>query len=71
VTTKQAFRRFVAYHGYLVIQYICVAGLAWYWVLGLQFPIWKAVVIGVLQSLCALIGGAIFPRGYKSEGGGK
>ena len=71
MTTNQAFRRFCAYHGYLIIQYMCVAGFAWYWVLGMRFPLWKVLVIGAIQSVSALIAAAIFPRGYKSKEGGR
>lgn len=34
------------------LSYCLVAGIAWYWVLGMQFSVWRLMGVALLQMLC-------------------
>jgi hypothetical protein len=34
------------------LTYCLVAGLAWFWVLGIQYSVWRLFGIAFLQTLC-------------------
>jgi hypothetical protein len=67
IDLRWALRRAGIWCLFLVVQYCIVAGFAWWWVLGLNFPLWKVLVIAVIQAFCSFIGAAIFPAAKKEK----
>jgi hypothetical protein len=57
------FRKLLGYIAYTVLSYVIVAGFAWRFVLGLEFPLWKIFIAGLLQTVILIIQMLIFnPR---------
>ena len=64
---RWALRRAGLWSLFMVVQYCIVAGLAWRWVLGLSFPLWKLLIVAVIQAFIAWVSSAIWPRAPKGK----
>jgi hypothetical protein len=56
-----ALRRAAIWFTVSIVGYVLTAGFAWRWVLGIDFPLWKLLVVAVVHGTITFLANAFFP----------
>lgn len=52
----------LSWMAYNVLGYCAIAGFAWWWVLGMRYPVWRLLVVAGIYTVIQLASNIFYPR---------